>query len=162
MSNFIARQVTCSHTIHLPCVVERAFSLFEPLGEKLWARGWEPVMLYPASGAATVGAVFTTRHADEPTKIWTIVAYEKAQAHIAYFNVLPGGYTSKVDVRCETDGKQATSACISYTLTALTPHGNAYIERFTDEQQYQAYISSWETAIGYYLLHGRLLPHEES
>jgi hypothetical protein len=161
MSTFVAQQVTRSHTIHLPCTVERAFPLFEPLGEKLWAHDWEPMILYPTSGAATVGAVFTTQHANEQTKIWTIIAYEKELAHIAYFNVLPHCYTSRIDIRCEAAGTQATRAYITYTLTALTPHGNAHIERFTNEQQYRAYISSWEKAIGHYLLYGRMLPQEE-
>jgi hypothetical protein len=161
MSSFVAQQVTRSHRIHLPCAVERAFPLFEPLGEKLWAHSWNPVMLYPASGPTEVGAVFTTQHANEPTKIWTIIAYEKEQAHIAYFNVLPHCYTSRIDVRCEANKAQTTSANITYTLTALTPHGNTYIEQFTEEEHYQAYISSWETAICYYLLHGDMLPHEE-
>lgn len=161
MSNFVAQQVTRSHVIHVPAAVDRAFPLFEPLGEKHWARGWEPEMLYPAPGIAQEGTVFTTQHAGEPAKIWTIIAYEKEQAHVAYVNVLPHAYTSRIDVRCEPDGTEATSVCVTYTLTALTPHGNEYIESFTQERHYQAYISSWEAAIGYYLLHGHMLPHTE-
>lgn len=161
MSNFVAQQVTQSSVIHVPAPVDRAFPLFEPLGEKSWARGWEPEMLYPASGVANVGTVFTTQHAGEPVKIWTIIAYEGEQAHITYVNVLPHAYTSRIDVRCEPDGTEATSVCVTYTLTALTSHGNEYIEKFTEEHHYQAYISSWETAIRFYLLHGYMLPHPE-
>jgi len=58
-------------------MVERAFPLFEPPGERRRA----PVMRAPASDAVTVGGVFTAQRADEPTKIWTIVAWP---AHIAY------------------------------------------------------------------------------
>jgi hypothetical protein len=144
--------------IHVSAAVDRAFPLFEPLGEKLWTHDWEPEMLYPASGVAEVGTVFTTQHADEPAKIWTIIAYEKEQAHVTYVNVLPNVYTSRIDVRCEPDGTEASRVCVTYTLTALTPHGNEYIEGFTQEH-YQTYISSWETAIGSYLLHGHMLPH---
>ncbi|HEX8995479.1 MAG TPA: hypothetical protein VF812_05575 [Ktedonobacterales bacterium] len=161
MSSFVAQQVTRSHVIHVPATADRAFQLFEPLGEKVWAHGWEPAMLYPASGVAQEGAVFTTRHAGEPTKIWTIVAYEREQAHVAYINVLPDAYISRVDVRCEPDGMEACSVRVTYTLTALTPHGAEYIDRFTEERHYQAYIASWETAIQYYLLHGHMLPQAE-
>jgi hypothetical protein len=161
MSNFVAQQVTRSHVIHVPAPVDQAFPLFEPLGEKLWVYGWNPDMLYPASGAAQEGTVFTTQHAGEPPKIWTIIAYEREQAHVTYINVLPQAYTSRIDVRCEPDGMEATRVCVTYTLTALTLHGNEYIERFTEEHHYQAYISSWETAIRYYLRHGHMLPDTE-
>lgn len=160
MANFVARQVTRSHIIHVPAPVERAFPLFEPLGEKHWAPGWNPDMLYPASGIAQKGTVFTTQHAGEPVKIWTIIAYEREQAHVTYLNLLPQTYTSCIDVRCEPDGMEATSVCVTYTLTALTPQGNEFIERWTEEH-YQTSISSWETAIRHYLLHGYLLPHPE-
>lgn len=161
MRDFVARQVTRTHVIRVPAAVERAFPLFEPLGEKRWARGWNPDMLYPASGAAQEGTVFTTQHADEPAKIWTIVLYDKAQAHVVYVNVLPHAYTSRIAVRCQPDGAEASSVCVTYTLTALTPHGNEYIEMFTEEHHYRAYISSWEMAISYYLLHGHMLPQAE-
>lgn len=161
MSKFIAQQVTRSHTIHVSAAIDRAFPLFEPLGEKYWAHGWNPDMLYPASGIAQEGTVFTTQHAGEAAKIWTIIAYEREQTHVTYVNVLPNAYTSRIDVRCEPDGAEATSVCVSYALTALTLHGNEYIERFMEEHHYQGYISSWETAIGYYLRHGRMLPHTE-
>ncbi len=159
MPNFVALQATQSHVIHVPAAVDRAFPLFEPLGEKHWARGWNPDMLFPASGEAKVGTVFTTQHAGEPAKIWTIIVYEKEQAHVTYVNVLPHAYTSRIDVRCEPDGTEATSVCVTYMLTALSPHGNEHIESFTGEHHYKAYISSWEMAIAYYLLHGHMLPH---
>ena len=159
MSKFTAQQVTRSHMIHVPAAIDRAFPLFEPIGEKYWADGWNPDMLYPASGDTQEGTVFTTQHTDEPAKIWIIIAYEREQAHMIYVNVLPHAYTSRIDVRCEPAGAETTSVCVSYTLTALTSHGNEYIERFMDEQHYQAYISSWETTIGYYLRHGHMLPH---
>lgn len=161
MSDFVAQQVTRSHVIHVPAPVERAFPLFEPVGEKAWARGWEPEMLYPASGVAQEGAVFTTQHADEPTKVWTIVTYEREQAHVTYFNVLPHAYTSRIDVRCQADGMEASSVSVVYTLTTLTPHGVEQVKRFAEERHFQAYISSWETEIRYYLLHGHMLPSPE-
>ncbi len=115
-------------------------------------------MLYPSSGMAQEGAVFTTQHDGEPVKIWTIIAYEPEQAHVRYFNVLPGSHTTVVDVRCEGDkthGEAKTSAQITYTLTALTPAGNAHLDSFTPAH-YQDYIASWETAITHYLLHNQL------
>jgi hypothetical protein len=149
---FIPQQATRSHVIHVPATVDRAFSLFEPLGEKYWAQDWEPEMLYPPSGVAQEGSVFTTQHADEPIKVWTIITYEKEQTHITYINVLPDTYVSRIDVRCTPDANEV-AVCVTYTLTALTPQGNEFIDRFTQEQHYRAYISSWQRAIEAYLLH---------
>jgi len=136
------------------------FPLFSPLGEKHWAQDWNPEMLYPASGVAQVGTVFTTQHANKQTRIWTIIAYAREQAQVSYLNVLPDSHVSRIEISCEAEGMQATLACITYTLTALTPQGNTYLDGFTQEY-YLAYISSWETAITYYLLHGHLLSHAE-
>lgn len=159
MSRFVAQHVTRSHTISLPAAAQLVFPLFEPLGEKHWAEGWDPEMLYPASGEAQVGTVFTTQHADEPTKAWTIVVYEREQAHVTYFNVLPSSHTSLIDVHCEHAEAQASIAHITYTLTALTPDGNAYLAKFTQEY-YQDWISSWQKAISHYLLHGEMIAHD--
>lgn len=153
MSKFIAQHVTRSHAIHLPAALHRVFSLFEPLGEKRWAVDWNPEMLYPISGATQEGTTFTTQHAHESTRIWTIIVYEREQAHITYFNVLPSSHTSWIDVRCETTGAEASNAHITYTLTALSSQGNTYISAFTQEH-YQTWILSWQTAISHYLLHG--------
>ncbi|MDQ2714501.1 MAG: SRPBCC family protein [Chloroflexota bacterium] len=161
MSVFIAQQVTRSHTIHLPATPHEVFPLFSPLGEKHWVQGWDPEMLYPSSGVAQSGTVFTTQHANEPTRIWTIIAYAREQAHVSYLNVLPDSHVSRIEVSCEAQGTQATLARITYTLTALTPQGNTYLDGFTQEY-YQAYISFWETAITHYLLHGHMHPHPEA
>ena len=155
MATFLAQQITRSATISLPAPRDRVFPLFEPLGEKLWAHDWDPEMLYPASGETQEGAVFTTQHDGEPVKIWTIIAHDPEQAHVRYFNVLPGSHTTVVDVRCEADDAAVTSAHVTYTLTALTPAGNAHLDSLTPPH-YQDYIASWETAITHYLLHNQL------
>jgi hypothetical protein len=161
MSAFIAQQITRSHTIHLPATPSEVFPLFSPLGEKHWAHGWDPEMLSPSSGEAQVGSVFTTQHANKPTQIWTIIAYASEQAQVSYLNVLPDSHVSRIEVSCEAEGTQATLARITYTLTALTSQGNTYLDEFTQEY-YQDYISSWETAITHYLLHGHMLAHPEA
>ncbi|HTK09941.1 MAG TPA: hypothetical protein VL485_22405 [Ktedonobacteraceae bacterium] len=150
MSTFVAQHVTRSHVIQLPVAPHQLFPLFEPLGEKHWSAGWDPEMLYPLSGEASVGTVFTTQHAEEPVRAWIIVAYEKERTHVTYFNVLPGSHTSWIDVRCEPAWTQASNVHITYTLTALTPQGNTYLAAFTQEH-YQHWITSWQTAISQYL-----------
>jgi hypothetical protein len=161
MSTFIAQQVTRSHTIHLPATPHEVFPLFSPLGEKHWAQGWNPEMLYPSSGVAQVGTIFTTQHANKPTQVWSIIAYAQEQTQVIYLNVLPDSHVSRIEVSCETMGTRATLARITYTLTSLTPQGNTYLDEFTQDH-YQTYVSSWETAITHYLLHGHMLTHADA
>lgn len=158
MPTFVAQQITRSHTIQAPAAPADVFPLFTPLGEKHWEPDWNPEMLYPASGAAQVGTVFTTRHGAEPAKIWTIIGYDRDLLRISYLNVAPTSHVTTIDIVCEAIGAQATSATITYTLTALTPQGAAYLDTFTAEH-YAAYIASWEVAISHYLRHGRPRAH---
>lgn len=161
MSAFIAQQVTRSHTIHLPTTPHKIFPLFSPLGEKHWAQGWNPEMLYPSSGIAQVGTIFTTQPANKSTQVWTIITYAQEQAQVSYLNVLPDSHVSRIEVSCEAEGMHTTLARITYTLTSLTPQGNIYLDGFTQDY-YRAYISSWETAITHYLLHGYMLTHADA
>jgi hypothetical protein len=149
---FVAQQVTHSHTISLPAEPASVFPLFEPLGERLWEHNWDPTLVYPTSGSAQEGMVFTTQHGSDVVKIWTMVIYERDAAHLRYFNLLPYSHTSLIDIRCDSDGAKRCVARIMYSLTALSPQGNSYINGFTEEH-YRIWISSWGDAITHYLLH---------
>lgn len=158
MSTFVAERIIRSHTIHLPASPDRVFPLFTPLGERHWEPDWNPTMLYPVSGEAQAGTVFTTQHADEPVKVWTISDYDPQRARISYVTVLPTSHLSSIDIRCEARDRQATSVTVTYTFTSLTPLGATYLDSVT-EDHYRAYIASWETAISHYLAHGRPVAH---
>ncbi len=158
MSAFVARCVTRSQTIQLPAAPEVVFPLFSPLGEQHWDPAWSPTMLYPASGEAQTGTVFTTQHATEAVRVWTIVAYDRVRLRLSYVNVAPASHLTRIDIRCDAARPQATSARVTYTLTALTPQGNTHLDGFT-AAQYQATIASWEAAITHYLAHGRPPTH---
>ena len=153
---FKAKRITRTHIIQLSASPSRVFPLFEPIGEKYWAAGWEPDMVYPESGVAEEGAVFTTQHPDEAKTIWVIVKYDPKRFQIEYARITPDSRVAKIDIRCEDNSAGTTQAYVSYTFTALTEQGNTYIDGFTEEH-YQKWMASWETAINYYLHHGQTL-----
>ena len=124
---FVARHIQRTQTIQLNEQPSKVFPLFEPLPEREWAEGWEPIILYPSSGEAETGAVFISQHPGEPDTIWAISAYDKAGFHITYLRVTPGLRIGFVDIQCEGHEDRTTSATISYTFTALSERGNAYI-----------------------------------
>ena len=76
---FVAQHFTRTRDIHLYASPGRVFPLFDPLGEKQWAAGWEPEIIYPTSGEVEVGMVFTTGSHDEVQAIWTILAFNAAR-----------------------------------------------------------------------------------
>ena len=146
MSAFRAEHVERAHSFAIALPVARAFPLFEPQGERLWAEGWDPVYLHPADGRAVKGMVFTTSHGHEET-IWTLVRHEPATGIVEYVRVTPGSRTGRVLVQCTALDAGRTRVHVIYAMTGLTEAGNARV-RELDEPRYREYIESWATAIG--------------
>ena len=155
---FEAQHLTRTQNIHLSASLNRVFPLFDPIGEKQWADGWEPEIIYPLSGEVEEGMVFTTGSHDEVQVIWTILAFDAAKWRISYMRVTSGSHVARIDIRCEDHLDETTRTSISYTFTAFTERGNDYVAKFTEEH-YQEWMSSWEKAINYYLRHGHSLQH---
>ncbi len=156
--SFIAQRVSRTQTICLSALPERVFPLFEPIGEKAWAEGWEPQMLFPASGVAEPGTVFTTRNSEGNESIWTMSVYDPVNFHLAYLRTTPGSLVGQIDIHCQEESDGTTGASVTYTFTALSEDGNEFTARFT-EAHYQAMMADWERAINHYLAHGQVLPH---
>jgi hypothetical protein len=157
---FVARRISRTHAIHLNAAPDQVFPLFTPLGEKAWAAGWEPEIIYPPSGAPEPGCVFLTRHAGEPPTIWTLVTYEPRAYTLSYQRVTPGIRTARIDISCVSgEGGRATGATITYIWTALSEHGNQLLAEITPDH-YRAYINGWESAINHYLAHGQTVSHQ--
>lgn len=155
---FVSQHVSHSHTLRVNAPIERVFPLFEPLGERAWATGWQPVMLYPPSGAARAGTVFTTDYDGEDTTIWTIAAYDATAGLITYHRVTPGSRAGIIAIHCAATSDGATDATITYTFTALSDAGNDFIAGFT-AAHYAREMALWEAALNHYLLHGEPLHH---
>lgn len=161
MATFLSKRVTQSATIHLMTPPHKVFHLFEPIGEKLWAAGWNPVMLYPMTGVTEQGAVFKTHDHGEQPAIWIVTYYDPVNYHISYVRVAPDSHIAQITIRCSPDGKGTTSATVMYTFTGLTEAGNIYIDTYT-EDHYREWIEHWESAINRYLKHGAIKSHNAS
>ena len=149
-------------TVTIPTPASRALPLFEPLGEKAWADGWDPEILYPRSAGvpeapASPGMVFRTHAAGEPPTIWVLALHDAAALVVEYATVTPGHRIGRIRVELEPAGEQRSRARVTYDFRALSARGAAYVEGFTEEQ-YAARMARWEKAIGHYLATGRILP----
>lgn len=142
---FSAERATRSHSfiVHLPAA--RAFTLFEPEGERAWAEGWAPRYLHPADGRAEPGMVFATFHGGEETT-WLMTRHEPSAGLVEYARVTPGSRVASILVQCAPLEANRTRVTVIHTFTGLGEAGNAYI-RAMDEAHYRDYIDSWGEAI---------------
>jgi hypothetical protein len=138
------KHVRRTHAIALPIPPAEAFPLFTPAGEKLWIREWDPRYLHPASGETQAGMVFTTGAGDELT-FWSLVDYDPGARRARYARVTPASRFGFVEVACDPEGT-GTRVTVTYTFTALTPAGEAFIEGF-GEDNFRAMIGSWQSLI---------------
>src|SRR5437879_3949028 len=116
-ANSAPSHVSRTATIHLAAPMDRVFPLFTVPGEKHWAEGWNPQMIYPASGQPEMGAVFTTQHPGEGLMTWIITQYEPASGQISYARFAPEGHAGLISVQCQASADGHTAATITYTLT---------------------------------------------
>ena len=133
-------------TVAVPASLERSFPLFTPLGERLWAPGWEPRFQFPADGEPRAGATFTTRGEDGRETIWMIVDWQPEAHRVRYARVTPGLRTGTVEVSCAAGPDDTTLATATYELTALTPDGDADLASWT-EGWYASYLADWQRQI---------------
>jgi hypothetical protein len=144
------------HTFSVALPVAGAFGLFEPIGEKKWAEGWQPVFVSEADADLHDGSVFTVDRPGEGgapiTSVWTITRYEPGRV-IEYRNVLPGIRATRIIVRCEPTSDTDTRVTVRYTYHSLSTEGDAAITRIT-APAFRDMIDGWGTAIADYLKRG--------
>jgi hypothetical protein len=128
-------------SFHLDTPPARALPLFTALGERAWAQGWEPEML---SGETQRGSAFRTRHGGREA-VWIVTDYRPADGKVSYARLVEGSNIGLVDVRCKpADG--GTEVSVRYTLTAVSPQGEALVREFLAPEHYSRMIEDWRSA----------------
>lgn len=133
MNVFSAKRVSRVQSLQLNAVIEKAFPLFEPINEKIWAQGWELELIYPNTEVIAEGLIFKTKgHATDKT-IWIITKLDKEQFQIEYLNIELEFLLGNILINCEENSDSMTTAFVTYIYTALSEKGNNYIDTFTAE-----------------------------
>lgn len=142
-----------SFTVALPPA--EAFTFFEPIGEKRWAEGWQPVFASAEDARLHDGSVFTVEssHPDGTVirSVWTVSRYEPSRL-IEYRNVLLGLRATQITVRCEPQ-VSGTRVTVRYVYHGLSEQGDQLIGKMTTDA-YRTMIDSWGTDIADYLKRG--------
>ncbi len=147
---FHAERVVRSGRFHVDTTPEKAFPLFTPLGEKHWAHGWNPELLYPADGHPVEGLLFRT--SDHGGMYWWLTRYEPERHAIEYHAIVPDEFARNIRVECKPAAR-GTDVMVTDTYIGLSEHGNEFIRSF-DEAAYARKMKGWEEPISRYLKTG--------
>ncbi len=142
-------RVEHTHSITVDAPVARVFLLFTPLGETLWAQGWEPEFIAPKSGITERFMVFRTGAGAGET-LWSCVDWEPAKHFVRYARVTPASRFGIVEVQASAVDRTKTNVTVTYRYVALTAEGEAELAAFT-EDAFRAMIDGWQTAVSAWL-----------
>jgi hypothetical protein len=136
--------VTRTGTFHVDAPPEHAFALFTAPGERLWAPGWDPVVVSGGIGLER-DSVWLTGEGEEHT-VWLVVDYDPAEFHARSARITPTSRAGTVEVRLRPDGNAGSTVEVTYVLTALSELGNEVLAEF-DEDAYADMMVEWENLI---------------
>jgi hypothetical protein len=141
---FEAAHIAHSGGFHVEATPEHAFQLFTAPGERLWAPGWDPVILSGGDGRPE-GSVWITSHGEERT-VWVVVDYDTDALHARYARVTPASRAGTVEVFVRPDGSGESAVEVRYVRTALNETGNEDLAEF-DADYFAHMMEEWERLI---------------
>jgi len=142
-TGFKPERFVASGKFQLDAPVSQAFPMFEPIGEKRWAEGWEPLPVYPSNIQASEGTVFSTK-AKGGQSIWTITRYEKGKL-VEYNVVTPSHDATLIAVVCKPLGDSKTEVSVTYRITSLSEKGSQFGREHS--AQFNALMLHWQDQI---------------
>ena len=148
-------RVTHTYTQTIDGPPRDVMPLLCPVFEREWVRGWEPSMVVSASGVAERDCVFITPDAaggEGADAIWTILEHDAERGLVEMLKVTPEFLVVRLRIALRALGERRCLAEITYTYTALSERGEAYVRERTPDA-YVAFMQEWESSMNAYL-HG--------
>jgi hypothetical protein len=124
--------------------------------EAEWLDGWQYVMIHSESGLIEEGAVFSTAHEGEEGTVWIVTRHDPGKREIEFARFTPGSRTCALRIAVGAKAENSSFVDISYTYTALTPAGNDFINRLTEEAFVEELVF-WEKSVNFFLETGKKL-----
>jgi hypothetical protein len=131
-------------TFHVDAPVTRVVPFFTALGERAWAKDWDPRIL---SGGTDRGSAFTTRGHTGQISTWIVTDYRPAEGRISYARVAHDSNIGLIDVICTGEPTGGTDVAVRYTLTALSDAGAGFVSQFMDDKHYEDMIEEWHVSV---------------
>ena len=147
---FQARGITRQGHLVFDAPLATVFPLFTPQGERHWAEGWDPQILFPRGRDVAEGMVFQTRDQGDRLLTWTMTRYDEAAHSVAYNVVTPDFLVRRIEVRCRPASTARTQVEVTDSYVGLSSQGNGFIDQLT-EAEYEKKMAIWKERIGRYL-----------
>ncbi len=145
-------RITRTYTHHFEGSIAEVFPLLCPVREHDYLDDWQADILFSESGVAEKGCIFQT---DNPSQIdhsgksdgdsiskttWIITAYEDTTGKVEFVMFTPESHVSQLHIQLTTEEKSSDSnghgscsAIFTYSHTATTDTGRAFVQKFTQE-----------------------------
>lgn len=146
---FFPRSVRHAGEILLDGRLDEVFTLFSPLGERLWVPDWNPEILYPPDRSWRQGALFRTMEKTGEA-IWIVTRHDRHRSQVEYHRVEPGWWVARVEVSCTSASAHLTRAKVIYEFVGLSEQGNAEIRTMSAEA-YAQKMARWTEWINHHL-----------
>ena len=149
--NFKAKKISKTATIILNNDISTVFPLFGAFEERKWAKGWNPVLIYPQSEIIEEGTTFKTEgHGNgESEFLWRVSKYEPENFLIQYLVSTENRYWT-ITVKCIMMEENKTAAEITYSYFGLNELGNKINEPALSKM-FKNDLKDWEEEINNYL-----------
>jgi hypothetical protein len=144
-------RVTRTFTQKLAAAPERVFPLLCPVREADWLSDWDPIAVFSDSGVAEPDCVFVTS-ATPHEAIWFITNHEPGRGFVQMLKVVPEVTACKLSIQL-SKSETGCEALVTYSHTSLGPHGDAFVDGFT-EAFYERFMREWESRLNHYLTTG--------
>jgi hypothetical protein len=142
------RRVRRTYTQNLVAPPAQVFPLLCPVREAEWVPNWDPRRVLSKSGVGEKDCVFVTEAAPQDA-VWMITRHDVKAWNLEIIKVTVDHTVCKVEISL-TATAAGSEAEISYSYTALSPAGEAFLAEFTADW-YQTFMEEWEAAMNHYL-----------
>ena len=156
MEHFQSKRCVQTGIMRLAASPRQVFPLLCPKREYDWIPIWQCQMIYSDTGFAEDNGIFYTDfREDRGPEWWVVTRYEPCRA-IEFIRLAPGLRITRLDIHLAGDGPEGTIATWTQTMTALSPEGNSYIDRYGDSS-YSQEIKILEDMLNHYLQTGTMV-----
>jgi hypothetical protein len=140
----MATDIRLNGSFQLDRTPDDAFPLFSPEGERAWAPGWDPALVFPRGVEWAEGQIFRaggTLH----DAVWIVARLDRDARRVTYYRVEERDLVARIDVACGASGG-GTRVEVTYTFVALSPEGERAIDAMSHDD-YAAKMRHWRELI---------------
>jgi hypothetical protein len=139
-----------TYTQTLAASPDEVFPLLCPVREAEWVDGWDPRVVFTASGVAEQGCAWVMPGSGTADPIWVVTRHDPAAHRVSFVKTTPDHSVGLIDIALAPAPDGGSHAEITYDYTALSEEGRRFVRAFTAEH-YAAFMKAWEDSLNGFL-----------